>query len=76
MNPPYGVRFGDAEDVRDTWTALGNFLHQQCRGATAHVLSGNPELPRLLGLRTSRKIPVMNASIDCRWPKYEIARLG
>jgi putative N6-adenine-specific DNA methylase len=71
-NPPYGQRMGEGDDLRDSWSALGNFLHGQCRGATAHVLCGNPELPRLLGLRASRKMPVMNGPIDCRWLRYDV----
>ncbi len=73
VNPPYGLRLEDGEELRDSWSGLGNFLHQECQGATAQVLCGNPEMPRLLGLRTSRKLPVMNGPIDCRWLRYEIA---
>ena len=51
---------------------LGNFLHRQCGGATAWVLCGNKELTRHLGLRTSRRVPVRNGPIECRWLKYEI----
>jgi putative N6-adenine-specific DNA methylase len=72
VNPPYGHRLGEGEDLGDTWTALGNFLHTQCRGATAHVLCGNRELPKLLGLKASRRMPVRNGPIDCRWLRYEI----
>jgi putative N6-adenine-specific DNA methylase len=72
VNPPYGERLGEGDDLLDTWDALGNFLHEQCRGALAHVLCGNPDLPKRLGLRSSRKIPVKNGGIDCRWLRYEI----
>lgn len=72
VNPPYGVRLGPEEDLDDAWTSLGNFLHRQCRGATAWVLSGSKTLTRHLGLRTSRRIPVMNGPIECRWLRYEI----
>lgn len=71
-NPPYGQRLGTEDEVRESWTSLGNFLHNHCRGATANVLCGNPALPRLLGLKASRKTPVMNGPIDCRWLRYEI----
>ncbi len=71
-NPPYGERLGDDEEVVDSWVALGNFLHQQCGGATAWLLSGNREVTRHLGLRVSKRIPVMNGPIDCRWLQYEI----
>ena len=72
VNPPYGVRLGPGEDLDDSWESLGNFLHRQCRGSTAWVLSGSKTLTRHLGLRTSRRIPVMNGPIECRWLKYEI----
>lgn len=71
-NPPYGQRLGRDEALVESWKSLGNFLHRHCAGATAWVLSGNPELTRFLGLRTSRRIPVMNGPIECRWLRYEI----
>ena len=76
MNPPYGERLGEGEDLVQSWRELGNFLHR-CEGATAWVLSGNAELTRHLGLRTSRKFVVRNGPIDCRWLRYEVeARSG
>ncbi len=71
-NPPYGERLGEDGDLEDSWVALGNFLHRRCAGATAWVLSGNKALTRYLGLRVSRRVPVMNGPIDCRWLRYEI----
>ena len=38
-NPPYGKRIGRDEALVDSWQSLGNFLHRQCRGSTAWVLS-------------------------------------
>jgi putative N6-adenine-specific DNA methylase len=74
VNPPYGERLEgeDAEELADSWRALGNFLHGQCGGATAWVLCGNKALTRHLGLRTSRRIPVRNGPIECRWLRYEV----
>ena len=71
-NPPYGERLGADEELTDTWMSLGNFLHRQCAGATAWVLSGNKALTRHLGLRTTAKMPVMNGGIECRWLRYDI----
>ena len=68
-NPPYGERLSD-EDLANTWSALGTFLHERCHGATAWVLAGNPELTRRLRLRAARRIPVFNGTIDCRWLCY------
>jgi putative N6-adenine-specific DNA methylase len=73
VNPPYGERLGnDESDLYDSWRQLARFLHEECSGAIAWVLSGNPELTRLLRLRTSRKLPVRNGPLDCRWLRYEI----
>lgn len=73
-NPPYGKRLGRDEALVDSWQSLGNFLHRQCGGSTAWILCGAPEMTRFLGLKTSRRIPVMNGPIECRWLRYEIRR--
>ncbi|MDJ0976124.1 MAG: THUMP domain-containing protein [Planctomycetota bacterium] len=71
-NPPYGERLGEGEDLIDTYRDLGKFLKAKCPGATAWILSGNRELTKHLGMRTSRRVPVMNGPIECRWLRYEI----
>ena len=38
----------------------------------AYLLSGNSAVTRFLGLKASRKFPVMNGPIDCRLLKYEL----
>jgi putative N6-adenine-specific DNA methylase len=71
VNPPYGERLGEA-DLIASWRDLGGFLRNRCAGASAYVLSGNPELTRHLGLRTDRKWPLHNGPIDCRLLRYEV----
>lgn len=71
-NPPYGERLGEGEDLLDTWVSLGNFLHRQLDGGKAFVISGNPDLPRKLGLKASKRHPVRNGPIDCRWLEYDL----
>lgn len=71
VNPPYGLRLGEGEDLEQSWRDLGDFLKRQ-KGAEGWVLSGNPELSRHLRLRTDRKMPVHNGPIDCRWMRYRI----
>jgi len=73
VNPPYGDRLGEDESqLYDSWRQLARFLHEECSGSVAWVLSGNPELTRILRLRTSRRVPVRNGPLDCRWLRYEI----
>jgi putative N6-adenine-specific DNA methylase len=77
VNPPWGERLdADPDELAASWRALGAFLHAQCRGAVACVLSGNPELTRHLGLRASTRHPVHNGPIECRWLRYEIDARG
>lgn len=72
-NPPYGDRLdAPPDDLAASWRALGHFLHARCRGASAYVLCGNPELTRHLGLRASDRHPVRNGPIECRWLHYRI----
>jgi putative N6-adenine-specific DNA methylase len=72
-NPPYGERLeAPPEELADSWRALGSFLHERCRGSSAFVLCGNPELTRQLGLRASNKHPVRNGPIECRWLHYRV----
>jgi 23S rRNA (guanine2445-N2)-methyltransferase len=71
-NPPYGERLGEGDELKESWVRLGNFLHKRMRGGEAWILSGTPKLPRLLGLKTSRKIPFKNGPLDCRLLQYEI----
>ena len=72
VNPPYGERLGEGDELATSWRDLGAFLREQCPGAWAYVLSGSPELTRHLGLRSSVRWPVRNGPIECRWVEYEI----
>lgn len=71
-NPPYGVRMAGGPDAEAFYRAMGEAFKKRCRGWTAWVLSGNPEITRHIGLKATRRIPLMNGPIDCRLLKYEL----
>ncbi len=71
-NPPYGARLPGGAQAEAFYRELGEALKKRCRGWTAYLLSGNPAVTRYLGLKASRKVPVMNGPIDCRLLKYEL----
>ncbi|HEU5360115.1 MAG TPA: THUMP domain-containing protein [Candidatus Deferrimicrobiaceae bacterium] len=71
-NPPYGVRMGKGTEEETFYRAMGEAFKKRCRGWTAYVLSGNPEATRHIGLKASRRIPLMNGPIDCRLLKYDL----
>ncbi|KEF41524.1 MAG: RNA methyltransferase [Cyanobium sp. CACIAM 14] len=71
-NPPYGERIGAGDDLEALYADLGGMLKERCGGWTLWLLSGNPALTGALRLKASRRLPVSNGGIDCRWLRYEI----
>lgn len=71
-NPPYGERIGAQEELEALYGELGRMVKERCGGWTLWLLSGNPELTGALRMKASRKVPVSNGGIDCRWLRYDI----
>jgi putative N6-adenine-specific DNA methylase len=71
-NPPYGVRIGEPEALEALYADLGTMVKERCPGWTLWLLSGNPQLTGALRMKASRRIPVSNGGIDCRWLRYDI----
>ena len=72
LNPEYGERLGEMESLEPTYARLGDFFKQSCPGWKGYVFTGNRELSKRIGLRASRRIPFMNAKIECRLLEYEL----
>lgn len=71
-NPPYGARLPGGEETEVFYREMGEAFKKRCKGWTAYVLSGNAAVTKFLGLKASRKFPVMNGPIDCRLLEYEL----
>ena len=71
-NPPYGKRLGEVKELGQLYKQLGDVFKQRFKGWIAYVLSGNKELTKQIGLRTSKRIPAYNGSIPCTLLRYEI----
>ena len=71
-NPPYGERIGEREQLEQLYGDLAAMLKERCSGWQLWLLSGNPELTGALRMKASRRIPVSNGGIDCRWLHYAI----
>ncbi len=71
-NPPYGERIGERESLEGLYADLGQLLKDRFSGWTLWLLSGNPELTGALRMKASRRVPVSNGGIDCRWLRYDI----
>ena len=72
LNPPYGKRLGDEEQLKELYCLIGDVMKKRCRGWTGYVLTGNLELAKYIGLRASRRIVLYNGAIECRLLKYDL----
>jgi putative N6-adenine-specific DNA methylase len=84
-NPPYGERIdavgaapaaGALVDGPTThqlaMAAFGQALKARFPGWQAHVLSSDRELPRQMGIRESRKVPLFNGALECRLYRFDV----
>ena len=71
-NPPYGKRISDTESLFPLYKLLGDVLKQRFTGWTAYIFSGNKELTKKIGLRTSKRVPIVNGGINCTLLKYDL----
>ncbi len=65
VNPEYGERMGEADELGETYKALGDFLKRRCAGYRAGVFTGNAALAKHVGLRTERKVLFFSAKLPC-----------
>ena len=63
-NPPYGMRLGEIEEVQALCKEFGDFLKTNCTGTTAFIYTGNPELRKSVGLKTTRRIHLDNGKLE------------
>ncbi len=70
MNPPYGERIG--EEIIDLYKNIGDCLKTNFTDCDAWIISSNIPALKKIGLKTSRKIPMYNGSLECRFNKYEM----
>jgi 23S rRNA G2445 N2-methylase RlmL len=70
MNPPYGVRMGDVDSLKQDYKKIGDTLKQNCRGWQAWILTENESLAGSVGLRATRRKKVFNGGLECLWLQY------
>ncbi|MDR2014985.1 MAG: THUMP domain-containing protein [Azoarcus sp.] len=71
-NPPYGVRVGEAEELKAFYSRLGDALKQRWPGWRCYLLSADMNLPRAIGLKASRRTPLFNGALECRLFEYRM----
>ena len=72
LNPEYGERMGHIDKLAGTYSRIGDFFKQKCKGYSGYIFTGNPNLSKKIGLRSKRKIQFFNSNIECRLLEYEL----
>jgi len=71
-NPPYGVRLGELEDLAAFYPKLGDALKQRFAGWRACIFTADLRLPKLIGLKPARRIPLYNGALECRLYVFDL----
>jgi putative N6-adenine-specific DNA methylase len=72
FNPEYGERLGIHTKLEETYKRIGDFMKKHCQGYSGYIFTGNPDLAKRIGLKTSRRIEFYNGKLDCRLLEYEL----
>ncbi|WP_126447065.1 THUMP domain-containing class I SAM-dependent RNA methyltransferase [Sulfuricystis multivorans] len=71
-NPPYGERLGELDALAAFYPRLGDALKKRFAGWSCWFLSADARLPKLIGLKPKRKIPLWNGPLECRLYGFDI----
>lgn len=72
VNPEYGERLGQVQELEVTYKRIGDFMKQRCSGYYGYIFTGNLELAKKTGLKANRRIEFYTSTIDCRLLEYEL----
>ncbi len=72
LNPEYGLRLGETDALKETYSDIGDFFKTRCKGYTGHVFTGSRALSHEIGLKTASRQVFFNAQIECRLLSYEL----
>lgn len=65
-NPPYGERIGEQDELTAFYPQLGSALKKHWAGWNCFFFTADLRMPKLVGLRPSRKTPLFNGPLECR----------
>jgi putative N6-adenine-specific DNA methylase len=55
-----------------TYKRIGDFMKKKCQGFTGYIFTGNPDLAKKIGLKTSKRLEFYTAQLECRLLEYEM----
>jgi 23S rRNA (guanine2445-N2)-methyltransferase / 23S rRNA (guanine2069-N7)-methyltransferase len=72
VNPPYGERLGEVEELKPLYKQLGDTFKQKFKGWDGFIFTSEPELAKSIGLKASRRLILFNGAIECRLLKFDL----
>jgi 23S rRNA (guanine2445-N2)-methyltransferase / 23S rRNA (guanine2069-N7)-methyltransferase len=72
VNPPYGERLGELEEVMPLYTQLGARLKEAFAGWKAGVFTSNPDLGKQMGLRSRKQYALFNGAIPSQLLLFDV----
>lgn len=72
INPEYGERLGEINELEKTYARIGDFMKQKCGGYLGYIFTGNLELAKKIGLKARRRVEFYTSTIDSRLLEYEL----
>ena len=71
-NPPYGVRLEEQERLVAFYPKLGDALKKNFAGWRCYFISADMRLPKLIGLKASKRTPLYNGALECRLFEFKM----
>lgn len=66
VNPPYGVRIGEDEELALLYPKMSETLKRKFSGWNTYFLTNDLRLPNLMRLTPSKRTPLFNGPLECR----------
>ena len=66
VNPPYGVRIGEDEELALLYPKMSETLKRKFSGWNTYFLTNDLRLPKLMRLTPSKRTPLFNGPLECR----------
>lgn len=71
FNPPYGERL-ELADLEGFYKNIGDTLKSGYPDSTVWFITSDLQALKYVGLRTSKRIPLRNGDLECRFVRYDI----
>lgn len=72
VNPEYGARMGETRELESAYKGIGDYFKGKGNGYRGYIFTGNLELAKKVGLRSSRRTAFFSGDIECRLIEYEL----